>query len=164
MIGHAERVGNRMVAAVRAYRLEVFDYFFRLTRESVRLFSNSGRKHCLLDEVMEERAPRAPRLIESYEVEHLKGHLRTIPVHGDIGFILTLSEASAGTINSALPALQDILGASIRAVEAFSLVLFDLVVERNATEIMTKLGMTSVEAKAYRPRLKRRAANVVPIT
>ena len=113
---------------------------------------------------MEERAPRAMRLIESYEVDDLQGHLRTIPVDGDIEFTMTLSEASAGTINSALPALQDMLGASIRAIEAVSLVLFDLIVEKNATEIMTKLGMTFAEAKAYRPRLKRRAVNIVPIT
>lgn len=152
-----------MGAAVRAYRFEVSHYFFRLTTEGIRLFSNSANKHCSLDEVLEERAQRVLSLVESYEVDDLKGHLRTIPVDGAIELNLALSDASAEVIASALPTLQDCLGASVRAAEAFSLILFDLVVEKNATEVMTKLGMTSAEAKAYRPRLKKRGTASISI-
>ena len=152
-----------MLPAVRAYRLEVSDYFFRLTTEAIRLFSNSVCKHACLDQVVDGRADRAKALPECYDADDLQAHLRLIPVDGEIELTLTVLETSADTIDAAVPELERALGSSIRFAEAVSLMLFDLVVERNATEVMTKLGLSSKEAKQYRPRLKRKVTNIVPI-
>ena len=152
-----------MEATVRAYRFEVSDYFFRLTTEAVRLFSNSICKHSRLGEVVDHRACRVGTLVDSYEVDDLQEHLTLIPVNGDIELTLEFLQTSAGTIESAIPELERALGCSVQFSEAVSLMLFDLVVERNATHLVTKLGLTSQEAKEYQVRLKRRATNIVPI-
>ena len=152
-----------MATAVRAYRFEVSDYFFRLTTEAVRLFSNSIRKHSCLSEVVDNRASRVGSLAESYEAEDLQEHLRLIPANGDVELTLEVLETSVGTIEAAIPELGRTLGSSIQFAEAVSLMLFDLVVERNATHLVTKLGLTSKEAKEYQVRLKRRTFNIVPI-
>lgn len=152
-----------MAAAERAYDFRVSDYFFRLTSEGVRLFSNSVLRHSCLNEVFDKRAERAPELAESYEAEDLKEHLRLIPADGDVELSITILETSAETIDAAIPALENALGKSVRFVEVISMLLFDLVVERNATEVLTKLGMSAVEADKYRMALKRRtSSNVVP--
>ena len=152
-----------MATAVRAYRFEVSDYFFRLTTEAVRLFSNSIRKHSCLGEVVDHRASRVGNLAESYEAEDLQEHLRLIPANGDVELTLEVLETSAGTIEAAIPELERTLGSSVQFAEAVSLMLFDLVVERNATHLVTKLGLTSKEAKEYQVHLKRRTSNIIAI-
>lgn len=153
-----------MATAVRAYRFEVSDYFFRLTTEAVRLFSNSIREHSCLSDVVDQRASRVSCIAESYEAEDLQGHLRVIPADGDIALTLELPETSADIIEMGLPELERALGFSVQFAEVISLLLFDLIVERNATELITKLGISSAEARDYRPRLKRRRISAVPAT
>ena len=152
-----------MAASVRAYRFGVSDYFFRLTTEAVRLFSNSIRRHSTLNDVVDERAARVGALVESFDTEDLQAHLRVIPAAGDIELSLTVLETSADTIEDAIPELERVLGTSVEFAEAISLMLFDLVVERNATQLLMKLGLTAAEAKEYRAHLKPRATNVLPI-
>ena len=152
-----------MTAAVRAYRMAVSDYYFRLTTESIRLFSNSVQKHSTFDEVVDHRAERALSLADHYEAEDLQGHVRVIPTDGDVEITLNISETSAEQIDSAVPALGTALGHPAHFAEVVSLILFDLIIERNATEIITKLGLTAAEGRQYRPYLKAKAAKIVPI-
>ena len=93
----------------------------------------------------------------------MQEHLRLIPANGDVELTLEVLETSAGTIEAAIPELERTLGSSVQFAEAVSLMLFDLVVERNATHLVTKLGLTSKEAKEYQVHLKRRTSNIVPI-
>lgn len=151
-----------MTGGKRAYDFQVSEYFFKLTSESIRLFSNSVLRHCPLDEVVEARVDRACELAESYDKEDFQAHLRLIPADGDIALSVTILETSAETIESAIPALKEALGESVRFVEVISMMLFDVVVERNATEVLTKLGLSSKDAKQYRMSLKRRVSNVIP--
>ena len=153
-----------MATAVRAYRFEVSDYFFRLTTEAVRLFSNGIHKHSCLSDVVDHRACRVSCIVESYEVEDLKGHLRVIPAEGDIALTLEMPEKSAEIIEVGLPGLARALDSPVQFADVISLLLFDLIVERNATELITKLGISSAEARDYRPRLKRRKVGAVPVT
>ena len=60
-------------------------------------------------------------------------------------------------------ALGEALGQTVLLTDAVSLMLFDLIVERNATEVLTKLGLTASEADSYRVSLKKKDANVIPI-
>ena len=71
-------------------------------------------------------------------------------------------ESSASRIEEALPELEQAIGTSLQFQDALSLILYDMVVEANATEVLTKLGMTSEEAAEYRVVLKRTKTNVVP--
>jgi len=151
-----------MAGQERAYGFQVSEYFFKLTSESIRLFSNSVLRHCSLSEVVNGRATRAPELGDSYEVDDLETHLRLIPDSGDIELSITILETSADSIDAAIPALEQALGKKVRFIDAVSLMFFDLIVERNATEVLTKLGMSSADATEYRMSLKRRVSNVLP--
>jgi len=151
-----------MSGAKKAYQFQVSEYFFRLTSESIRLFSNRVLRNSTLSEVVEARVGRAPHLPENYNNDDLQTHLRLIPTDGDIELSISILETSAETIDAALPPLRQALGESIRFVEVISMLLFDVIVECNATEVLTKLGLSSDEAKQYRICLKRKASNVVP--
>jgi hypothetical protein len=80
----------------------------------------------------------------------------------NIGLDFTILETSAVSIEAAAMALGEALGQTIHLPDAISLVMFDLVVERNATEVLTKLGLTAAEADAYRVSLKKKETNVIP--
>lgn len=150
-----------MPAAERAYRFEVSEYFFRLTTESVRLFSNAVLKHSTLNEVVQDRSERARGLPADYKALDMLEHLRIIPTSGDIELEISVLETSARAIDDAIPALAHALGTSVQFADALSLLLFDFVVERNKTEVLTKLGLTSEAAKRYRASLKKSPPNVI---
>lgn len=161
-----KRARNRRlttVTAEKAYQISVSDHYFRLTTESIRLMSN---KHCAyysLPMVIDERADRATDLVDSYDAEDMRNHLRIISSQGDIAIDFAIMETSARSIEAAAVALGEALGQQVLLPEAVSLMLFDLIVERNATEVLTKLGLTASEAESYRVSLKKKDANVVQL-
>lgn len=151
------------MTAEKAYHISVSDHYFRLTTEGVRLLSNKHSSYYSLTMVLNERAERASDLANSYDCEDMRNHLRIISSEGGIGINFTILETSASTINAAALSLGEALGQKILFSDAVSLILFDLIVERNATEILTKLGLSSSKAESYRVSLKRKDANVVPL-
>ena len=60
-------------------------------------------------------------------------------------------------------ALGEVIGQRVLLPDAVSLMLFDLIVERNATEVLTKLGLTATEAESYQVSLKKKDTNVIPL-
>ena len=151
-----------MTAAERCFYLDVSEYYFRLTTESIRLHSNRALSHSTFSTVVNDRAENVTDLPERYESDDMKEHLRIIPSEGDTGLKFCILETSASCIDDAIPELEKALGTSVRFADALSLVLYDFVVEANATEVLTKLGLTSEEAENYRVCLKRTTSNVVP--
>ena len=150
------------MAAEKALHLSVSDYFFRLSTESVRLYSNKVLEHSSISKVIDSRAERANDLAESYDADDMRQHLRIIPSDGNIIINLSILETSASSVGRAVELLAGALGQSLSLKDALSLMMFDLVVERNATELFTKLGLTAEEADAYRVCLKRKDTNVIP--
>jgi hypothetical protein len=148
--------------AEKVLHISVSQHYFRLTTEGIRLFSNKHNQHCSFGRLIDERAERAVDLSERYEAQDLREHLRIIPTDGDVELEFTILETSADSIETAAAALGEAIGRSLLFPDAVSLMLFDLVVERNATEVLTKLGLTSSEAAAYRVALKRKETNVIP--
>jgi hypothetical protein len=150
------------VTAKKALRLSVSEYFFKLSTESVRLYSNKILDFSSFEEVINSRAERANDLADSYDADDLREHLRIIPSDGDVVVSFAILETSATTLEKAASILAEVLGQNIALKDALSLVMFDLVIERNATELLTKLGLTAEEADAYRVHLKRKNTNVIP--
>lgn len=148
--------------AEKALRLSVSEYFFRLSTESVRLYSNKVHDFCSFAEVINRCASRADDLINRYDANDLREHLRIIPSDGNVVIGLTILETSATSLEKAAGLLAEALNETIAFKDALSLVMFDLVIERNATELLTKLGLTAAEADAYRVHLKRKETNVIP--
>lgn len=151
-----------MTAVERSYQLDVSEYYFRLTTESVRLNSNKKLSHCTLSDVVNDRAGRACELAASYDAEHMSEHLRIIPSHGNITFGITILPATAESIDRALASLAHALGKSVQFKDAISLLLHDLVVEANATHVLTKLGLLPQDSADYSVLLKKTPTNVIP--
>lgn len=149
------------MAAEKAYHISVSDHYFRLTTESIRLLSNKHHSYYSLPMVINERANRTPDLADSYDAEDMRNHLRIISSEGKVKIDFTILETSAGTIEAAAVALGEALGQTVLLPDAVSLMLFDLVVERNATEVLTKLGLSASEAESYRVSLKKKDNNVI---
>lgn len=151
------------MTAEKAYQISVSNHYFRLTTESIRLLSNKNQTYCSLGAVFDQRAVRAAELVDSYDAEDMRNHLRIIPTKGEVEIEFTILETSAASIEMATAALAEALGRAILLPDAVSLLMFDLVVERNATEVLTKLGMTASEAESYRVSLKKKNPNVIPL-
>lgn len=149
--------------ADKAYKISVSAHYFRLTTEGIRLTSNKNRSYYTLSDVINERAVRANDLVDSYDPEDMRQHLRIIPTDGEIGIEFTILSTNADSIESAATALGAALGQTILLPDAVSLMMFDLIVERNATEVLTKLGLSAEDADAYRVSLKKKTTNVVPL-
>lgn len=152
-----------IVTAEKAFQISVSDHYFRLTTESIRLLSNKNHTYCSLRQVFDERAQRATDLVDSYDAEDMRNHLRIITTKGDVAIEFTILETSAASIEVAAIAIGEAIGQAVLLPDALSLVMFDLVVERNATEVLTKLGLTAAEAESYRVSLKRTSTNVIPL-
>ncbi|MBW6532724.1 hypothetical protein KZ820_18430 [Sphingomonas sp. RRHST34] len=152
-----------MSAGERECKFKVSDYYFRLTTEGVRLFSNRTCVHQTFRQVVDERADCAKSLPDYYTAEDMREHLAIIPSEGNIELEFTILETSAASIESAAEILKEALGASVAFSDTVSLLLYDLVVEENKTEVLTKLGLTAEAAARYKKSLKRTKTNVFPI-
>lgn len=153
---------REMTAVVRSYKLDVSEYYFRLTTESVRLSSNKKLSHCTISDVVNDRAARAKDLAACYEAADIMEHFRIIPSDGGISFEVTILETSASSIDESLPSLTEAIGRSVQFKDALSLMLHDLLVEANATHVLNKLGLLPNEAAEYTVLLKKPPTNVVP--
>ena len=151
------------MTAEKAYHISVSDHYFRLTTEGIRLLSNKHHSYYSLPMVIDERAERAYDIADSYDAEDMRNHLRIIASEGDVEIDFTILETSASTIEAAALSLGEALGQKVLLPDAVSLLLFDLIVERNATEVLTKLGLSASEAESYRVSLKKKDTNVIPL-
>lgn len=152
-----------MSPAQRAYRMEVSDYYFRLTTECVRLFSNAVLRYCTINDVVNERSGLISSVPGAYEAKQVREHLRLIPSSGDVVIEITILDTSAKHIDDALVDLEDMVGSSVTFKEALSIILFDFLVEGNLTEVLTKLGLSADDAREYKEIARRLPSNVVPI-
>jgi len=98
-----------------------------------------------------------------YTAEDMREHLAIIPSQGNIELQFAILETSAASIEEAAEILKEALGTSVGFSDAVSLLLYDLVVEENKTEVLTKLGLTAEAAARYKKALKRTKTNVFPI-
>lgn len=143
-----------MPAAEKSYHLDVSAYYFRLTSESIRLYSNLDYKHVTFSDVVNLRSETVDQIAIRYTSDDMKEHLRIIPTDGDKVLEFTILKTSADNIDDAVIMLEEALGSSVKFADALSLMLYDFVVEANSTEVLTKLGISADEARNYRKILK----------
>lgn len=143
-----------MPAAEKSYHLDVSAYYFRLTSESIRLYSNLDYKHVTFSDVVNSRSEKVDQIAIRYTSDDMKEHLRIIPTDGDKVLEFTILKTSADNIDDAVIMLEEALGSSVKFADALSLMLYDFVVEANSTEVLTKLGISADEARNYRKILK----------
>lgn len=152
-----------MIAEERDYRIDVSEFYLRLTTESIRLYSNKIRNIANLRDVIDDRATMASLLPQYYTQAEMKEHLSIIPTDGDISLKFTILETSAASIDAAAEMLAETMGLSVAFADTLSLLMYDFIVEENKTEVLTKLGLTPEQAEEYRKILKKKPSNVIPI-
>lgn len=136
------------------YRLDVSEYYFRLTTECIRLHSNMSKAYTTINDVVNDRASAAANVAKNHPPEYIREHLRLIPTNGTISIEIVIEETSASQINSASGSISEAIGTSIEFADALSVIMFDFMYEANRTEVLNKIGMTLEEAKRYRKLLK----------
>lgn len=137
--------------------------YFRLITECIRLFSNSKMQFASLSDIIDDRAATASDFHKDYRSEDMRTHLEIIKTEGDFPLKVTILESSYEAIDGSIPTLEEILGDSVSFATAVSLLLFDLLVQENRTEFVTKLGLSFLDAKKYKAAAKRSDSKVVPI-
>lgn len=131
-----------MSGDTRGYSLDVSEYLFRLTTESLRLLSNETKRyHSLTSLVNQLAGPGAADAIAQHDVETLRQHLSKIPTKGPIRIHLHITKTSADNLIEAKKRLAKELGSSLTVGDAISMLLFDFVVERSAAKLLSKLGV-----------------------
>jgi hypothetical protein len=151
-----------MALTERVLSFHVSEFLFRLTTESVRLFSNRHLRKATIEDVLNDRAAKANDIPFQYRPASLREHLRIIPTEGDVEFEIQILETSANAIGDSIPDLESMLGSSVSFASAVSLVLFDYIVDQNRTEFINKLGLPPEEAEAFKRAAERYTPNVVP--
>jgi hypothetical protein len=127
-----------MSGDTRSYTLEVSEYLFMLTTESLRRHSNATQRYQTLASLVNERAASGVPL-EQYDTETLRQHLETIPTKGPIRIHLSISRSSADTLIDAKRKLAKQLGASLTVGDALSVLLLDFMAEHHAKRILGKI-------------------------
>lgn len=137
--------------------------YFRLITESIRLYSNATMQFATLADILDGRAANAKEIHKEYEADSLRKHLEIIDTDGLIPINVTILESSYDLIEGARPTLGQVIGDPVSFATAVSLMLFDLLVEENRSELVTKLGLAFMEADAYKAAAKKKNPKVVPI-
>ncbi|MFS0849764.1 hypothetical protein AB3M93_09910 [Novosphingobium panipatense] len=127
---------------MRGYTLDVSEYLFRLTTESLRIHSNQTRRYQSLANLVNARATAsAAGAIEQHDVETLRQHLEKVPTKGPIRIYLSISKTSAENLTEAKRRLEKHLGSALTVGDAVSMLLFDYVVEQGTAKLMSRIGI-----------------------
>ncbi len=141
-----------MTGDTRGYSLDVSEYLFRLTTESLRLLSNETKRyHSLTSMVNQLAGPGAAEAIAQHDVETLRQHLSKIPTKGPIRIHLHITKTSADNLIEAKKRLAKELGSSLTVGDAISMLLFDFVVDQSAAKLFSKLGVDEASQSCDRP-------------
>ena len=128
--------------AMRGYTLDVSEYLFRLTTESLRIHSNQTRRYQSLGNLVNARATAgAAGAIEQHDVETLRKHLEKGPTKGPIRIYLSITKTSAESLTEAKRRLEKHLGSALTVGDAISMLLFDYVVEQGTAKLLSKIGI-----------------------
>lgn len=148
-----------------AYTLDISEYLFRLTTDSVRCHSNETKRYGTLAELVDARAARNP-VLEKHSAKVLREHFTAIPTTGDIRINLTITRSSAASLDDAKCWLGEQLGASATLGDALSVLLLDYIADRRIREAMPATTAALDEARVARDELKVEhpsEGNVVPL-
>lgn len=135
----------------RNYSLDVSEYLFRLTTESVRLLSNETQCYENLTSLVERLAgPGAADALGQHDIETLRQHLSKIPTEGSIRIHFEIAKTSSDNLNEAKQRLCEKLDADLTVADAVSMLLFNYVVEKSATKLLAQMGIDPVDGARSR--------------
>lgn len=127
-----------MAGHTRSYVLDVSEFLFRLTTESLRLRSNTTMRFESVASLVAERLS-GDLTFEHHDIETLREHLRAIPTKGPHRIHLTVSKPNADLLVASKKWLATRLASSVTVGDAYSVLLFDFIAEHHAQRILAKV-------------------------
>ena len=151
-----------MSADTRNYVLDISTDLFQLSTESLRLHSNETHKYETLESLIDCRAGSS-----SFKNEHkpdtLRKHLCAVPTAGQVRIQLNILTTSAASLDEACASLSQRLGSAMTVGDVLSVMLFDYVAEKKASQILNRIGLKEiVQSGDNRPASECASENVIP--
>ena len=122
--------------------LSVSTHLFRLMTEAIRLRSNEVGRFVCLTSLIADRAELARSGFEQHEATTLRGHFATVPTHGPVDIEIPVSRSVAICLDEAAERLSAQLRFVATFDDAVSATLFDYLVDRKASNILDRLGLS----------------------
>ncbi|KEQ54740.1 hypothetical protein [Sphingobium chlorophenolicum] len=149
----------------RDYSLDISEYLFRLTTESLRLLSNETKCYQSLASMVDKLAEsRVSHALAQHDLETLREHLSKIPTNGSIRIHLKITKTSADNLLEAKQRLSEELCSDLTVADAISMLLFNYVVEQSASKLLSKMGIEGAgESSVAVENQPGDSGNVVPL-
>lgn len=119
---------------------KISEHLFRLTTESLRLYSNETCQHQTLEHLLVARRRRAARYGD-HDTATLKEHLSVVPTSGIVSITLNPPPSIMQYLNEVRRLYGKRLGVGLTLGDALSLILFDYIVEQKANQLLTAIDV-----------------------
>lgn len=116
----------------------ISEHLFRLTTESLRLYSNETYTHQTLENLIDARSKDVAGRGD-HDRATLNEHLTVVPTTGPISITVDASSSSIQYLDDVRCFYGEKLGVNLTLGDALSLTLFDYVVEQKADRILKVL-------------------------
>lgn len=123
----------------RSYALSISVELFKLTTESVRLHSNETLRYKSLAQLLMNRISR-DLPADGHDPAALREYLEALPTQGNVRIHLNISRTSAQSLIEIKKRLSENIGDKLTVGDAISILLYDYLVERSATRVLTNLS------------------------
>ncbi|TGX49141.1 hypothetical protein E5A73_20085 [Sphingomonas gei] len=129
-----------MTAETRNYVLDISTDLFQLSTESLRLHSNETLQYETLESLIERRAA-SDCFKNEHRTDTLRRHLGAIPTEGKVRIQFNILTTSAESLDEACEYLTLQLGSAVTVGDVLSVMLFDYVAEKKATQVLNQIGL-----------------------
>lgn len=136
----------RMPGSTRSYALDISEELFKLSTESVRLHSNDTLRYQTLAQLLTKRLGQEPAL-DGHNPENLREFLEKLPTRGSVRIHLNISRTSADSLVDIKKRLSQEIGNKLTVGDAISILLYDYLVERSATRVVSNLRLRELDAE-----------------
>lgn len=128
----------------RSYALSISVELFKLTTESVRLHSNETLRYKSLAQLLTNRIGQ-DQPADGHDPAALREHLDSLPTQGTVRIHLNISRTSAQSLVEIKKRLSENIGDKLTVGDAISILLYDYLVERSATRVLSNLSLRETE-------------------
>ncbi|AXB80458.1 hypothetical protein [Novosphingobium sp. P6W] len=123
--------------------LNVSEFLFRLTTESLRVRSNEVLRPQTVDELVEHLLTSNEATTSQSQVAVIRDHLATIPSIGDVKLPVAFTSETASCLAKAKRSLSLRLEKPVSDAEAISVLMFEYIAAKKAISLLQKLGVIS---------------------
>lgn len=129
-----------MPGGSRSYALDISVELFKLTTESVRIHSNETLRYQTLAQLV-TNCINQPTTTDGHDPADLRGYLGKLPTRGDVRIHLNFSRANADLLVEIKKRFSQEIGGALTIADAVSILLYDYLVDRSATRVLSRLSL-----------------------